>query len=1564
MRARGIDRFSSQRAPRPEIGTGTDLRPGAPLYDARLEHDACGVGFVAETRVPASPRVIPLALRVLGGLTHRGAIAADAQTGDGAGIAIPLSPSLLDHITAGARLDGDAIARAAVGMVFLPQAGDGRADGRRLVEVSLEGEGLAVAGWRDVPIDSSVLGPTAAESCPVIEQVIVARPPRTTALRFERQLFLARRAIEHGARGSTRLRDLHVASLSARTVVYKGLFVGDELGRFYLDLAGDAPSVPYATFHQRYSTNTHPSWRLAQPFRYLAHNGEINTVRGNRDAMAGRAAALGGGSFGRRLGAQAAAGWPLLDPDGSDSASLDEALELLVCAGWPVGAALMALLPEAPGLRSEPLPGLVEWQGEAAARVEPWDGPAAIVFGDGTRVGAVLDRNGLRPAAWELHRDGLMILASEAGTIDVPAGEVVRRGRLDPGAVLLVDTRAGRILEDREAKLAVLGAGFPATPEQPSATPASPAVPKLPRAVFASPLATDLPFSEPTAALRRRALLGLDAEQLRMVARVMASTGREPTWSMGDDTPLAVLARRRRSAAGYLRQSFAQVTNPPIDPERERVVMSLALPVGRRPDLLDPIMPGARPVATMVGEPVLREADWLALIAAAASSRPVVHLDATWPPAAGGPGLARALERLGSRARSAARAGAGLVVVSDRAAGQSRLPVPTVLAVGAVHAALSRTGLRSRCDVVVEAGDAWDVHGVAMLVAAGASAVHPWLALELAAELAGSRGHEDLSAEAAVARFVDALDHGLRKVIARMGISTLASYRGSQLFEVVGLAAALADRCFPAAPRFEGTVGAEQLGNEIADRRRTAYGPATPHPLADPGFVRYRGDGEFHAFSPAVVKATQALASLPLPGDGPGAQLEAAAEERAVDERLDAYRAAVDRSRPAMIRDLLRPRPAARAVLLRTVEAADLIAQRFVSSAMSLGSLSPEAHQALAIGMRRLGGAANTGEGGEDPAWYEPRPDGELHEAAIKQVASARFGVTAEYLARAEQLEIKMAQGSKPGEGGQLPGAKATPLIAALRRGQPGMTMISPPPHHDIYSIEDLAQLIADLRAINPTARIGVKLVATRGVGTIAAGVAKAHADYVMISGHSGGTGASPLGSIKHVGLPWELGLAEAHQVLVHQGLRDRVALRVDGGLQTGRDVLIAALLGAEEFGFGTAALVALGCDMARQCHLDTCPTGIATQREDLRAKFTGTPDQVVSFFTSLAEDVRRELATVGLHSLEEAVGRTDRLEAVADSDVDLGSLLASPAWIVPAGRRGRTPRVVGRTATPPAASALDERLTASALGQLRVGRAAVVAAATTTRERALGARLSGEIARDPGLRAAAGRDRAGKDRAGGPIAELVLTGAAGQSLGAFLAGDLRIHLLGVANDFVGKGLSGGEILVRPPSDAPGDAEDQVIAGNACLYGATGGRLHLVGRAGIRFAVRNSGASAVVEGVGAHGCEYMTGGTVVIIGPIGRNFGAGMTGGRAWIHDPSGTAVDRIHSPSVTATRLSGMEERPDLPAMETELRALVNGQAQLRSARAADLLASWPAARDDFWLVEPIAPTAPAARR
>ena len=1484
--------------------------PAAPLYDPRFEHDACGIGFVADAGGRSRDRVLPLALAGLASLGHRGAFAADGESSDGAGIALPLARDLLELLAPG--LGGS---RPGIVQLFLPRGRVRGARARALVEQALATEGLAVTSWRRVPFDAAALGREALESMPAFAQAVVARPEGCSEPAFERRLILARRRLESLARNAG-LDDLAVPSASSRTIVYKGLVAGDRMAALFPDLAGPV-AVPYALFHQRYATNTTPVWRLAQPFRSIAHNGEINTVRGNREQVRGRTSDGRLGAAGRAL---LDAG-PLLSPDGSDSLSLDEGLELLTMTGWDLPMALLASIPEALPLRLAPHPQVASLQRRAAGFLAPWDGPAAIVFADGRRVGALLDRNGLRPIAFAVTRDRLVAVASEAGAVPLTASETVRRGRLGPGQMLLVDPGRRAILEDGEAKAAILG-GLPIHDEP------HPAHEDRPMVAAVSP-----PEQDATTPHALRYLAGLDAERHRLDLKTMALESHEPLWSMGDDTPTPGRGRLGRRAVDHLRQAFAQVTNPPIDPERERVVMDLRVELGRRPALLGGLPRGPR--AVRLERPVLASLD--GLLEAFPGS--VTRLDATWDPAAGPAGLDDALARLAAGAVQAARGRTELLVVSDRTFDHERLPVPSILAVGAVHTALTDAGLRGRADIVAEAADVLDVHAFAMALACGATAVHPWLAVEAAAELAGTRGAEDLSVEGSVRNLVASFDAGLRKTLARMGISAAASYVGGGLFDTVELDASVIARCFPAAAAWPGRVTMPDLARRQLARLADAEALPEPPPgrearLPDPGFARFRADGEAHLYAPKVVGAVQALAD-----DASGS----------MDQALATYRESLRRD-AAVVRDDLRIRPSA-PVPLREVESARSIAHRFVVSAMSVGALSPEAHQALTIGIQRAGGAANTGEGGEDPAWYVPGPDGERHDARIKQVASARFGVTAAYLARADQLEIKIAQGSKPGEGGQLPGRKATAFIAALRRAQPGQSLISPPPHHDIYSIEDLAQLIADLRAINPAARVGVKLVAARGVGTIAAGVVKAGAAYVHLSGHAGGTGASPLSSIKHAGAPWELGLAEVHQTLIRNGLRDRMALRTDGGLQTGRDLLIAALLGAEEFAFGTAMLVAVGCDMARQCHLDTCPTGIATQREDLRAKFAGSPEQVERFALALAEDFRRELAAIGARSVGEVVGEAGvRLAAARGrSTHDLRALLGTPRWGA-SGPRREAPALAARDVRTAPASALEARLAIALHGQ---GAIAAAGIKLSTADRSFGAALSGAIERGD-LR--------------GPI-RLELRGAAGQSFGAFATTGVDLRLVGQANDYVGKGLAGGVLTIVPEPDLAATPSGASVAGNTCLYGATGGRVHLVGRAGMRFAVRNSGAEAVVEGIGPHGCEYMTGGAVVVLGPVGANFGAGMTGGRAYLYDPNGRHAAALNGGSVGAVRLAeAVAAGEDGRARAAEFRRLVELHRDAGSELAARLLIQ-DGLEEAVWLVEPVAaPTpsvaAPAERR
>ena len=1517
---------SRRRAAPTQYGAAT---PAAPLYDAAFEHDACGVGFVAD----ASPRgvhlerVLPLALGGLAALAHRGAFGADGASSDGAGVSLPLDPTLIEALASGTGLAAE---RPAVLQLFLPRTGAGARGGRArsLVATAFADRGLEIIRWRTVPADPDALGGAARACRPAFVQAFVRRPtapdgrPIADAA-FERLLVLARRHLETEARAAGLGDVIAVPSASGQTIVYKGLVAGARLADLYPDLRASQIRVRYAIFHQRYATNTQPTWRLAQPFRAIAHNGEINTVRGNRAQVRGRS----NDTSGPRAADLVAAG-SLLSADGSDSQSLDEALELLVASGWDLGTALLTAMPEAQALRRAPHPHVATLRRRTAGLLAPWDGPAAIVFGDGRRVGAISDRNGLRPTAFAVTRDALVVVASEAGAIPLAPEMTIRRGRLGPGELFLVEPARGLILEDGDAKTHLLRR-LP--------------IHDAPRPAHLDPAPGDddssIAVDGPATPAGLRFLAGLHAENARLDIKTMALEGHEPLWSMGDDTPTPGLGRIDRPVADHLRQAFAQVTNPPIDPERERSVMDLRVELGRRSALL-----GGPPRASRtlrLERPYL--ADLPALLRAFPG--PIRRLDATWPAIDGPAGLDEALDRLAAHAVAAARGRTELLVVTDRAFGFDRLPIPSILAAGAVHTALTEAGLRGRADLVVEAADILDVHAAAMVLAAGATALVPWLAVELAAELAGTRGAEELDTAATVGNLLGALDAGLRKTLARMGISTAASYVGGSLFETVELDEDLRRRCFPSAPAWAGRVGLPELAARQIRRRSAARSVAVETPsnkLQDPGFARFRADGEVHRYAPRIVGEIQALsgfAEAPIGGGQVVAGGQAGVGRQPVPPDTG----------PMVVRDSLRIRhrhvAGASPVPIDEVESARSIARRFVVSAMSVGALSPEAHQALTIGIQRAGGAANTGEGGEDPSWYVPGANGERHDARIKQVASARFGVTATYLARGEQLEIKIAQGSKPGEGGQLPAKKATAWIAALLRGQPGMSYISPPPHHDIYSIEDLAQLIADLRAINPAARIGVKLVASRGVGTIAAGVAKAGATYVHLAGHSGGTGASPLSSIKHVGAPWELGLAEVHQTLLRNGLRDRVALRTDGGLRTGRDLLIAALLGAEEFAFGTAMLVAIGCDMARQCHLDTCPTGIATQREDLRAKFAGTPEQVERFALAMAESLRIELAEVGARSVGEIVGESRRLLAPdrKTATLDLTAVVGAGHWSATPERRA-DPWSAGRGVRHGEASGLERRLTAALGGQAGFSADGL---ALSTADRSFGAGLTGAIER---------RELSGPIRLG-------LRGAAGQSFGAFAGPGVELRLVGQANDYLAKGLSGGTVVVTPEPGLAAAAHRQAIAGNTCLYGATSGRLHVVGRAGMRFAVRNSGASAVVEGVGPHGCEYMTGGVVVVLGPVGANFGAGMTGGRAYLYDPEGRHLPALDARSVSGTRLStAIAGGADGAPLAAELRALLENQRSAGSQLAARLLAEAGALESDFWLVEPIsAPAAPA---
>src|SRR5437870_8629256 len=1474
--------------------------------DPWREHDACGVGFVARASGHRSADIARLALQALARVAHRGAAATD-RSGDGAGLLTQI-PAPLFYREAASR----ALALApgqpfAVGSFFLPREHDALGYVTALIEEVLCREGLPVLGWRDVPVDLDVLGAGARASCPTIRQAILGAPAggRQDDTAWERSLYLARRTVARrlaDAGGGPGLEPFFVCSLSCRTLVYKALLTGTQLAGCFPDLASPDYETAIAVFHQRYSTNTTSSWPLAQPFRMLAHNGEINTLWGNRNAVRAREPALAAPLWGAALDRLK----PVIWSEGSDSASLDDALELLVRSGRDPVHALMMLVPEAHEGAMEMEPALRGFYEFHECLVEPWDGPAALAFSDGAVVGSALDRNGLRPCRYTITRDGLVVAGSEAGLVDLNPADVVERGRLGPGEVLVVDTRRKAILRNAEAKREVAR-------RRPYSRWAARSIRPL-RPTAAVPDAPSL--AEPDRVARQLAF-GWSFEDLRYVLEPMGSAGQDAVWSMGDDTPIPPLARVAPSLYGYLRQRFAQVTNPAIDPLRETLVMSLRMHLGRRGSLLADRPDGLRLVRNE--HPILLREEMAALRATAGAQG--VTLDATWSAAgASAESLRAELEGLCRAAGRAVRQGARILILSDQAADRARVPLPMLLAVGAVHQHLLHKGLRTRLGLVAEAGDAWDVHHFAALIGYGAEAVHPWLALEsVQAEVAD---------DDARVRFRRAAEAGLLKILSKMGISTLSSYCGAQIFEALGLGAEVVDRCFTGTVSTIGGIGFAEIAEDLLARQRIAYpeSPAADPVLPDHGRVRYRRDGEDHGWSPPLVRAMQDAVAADTP------------------QAYDAFRTRVAARLPASPRDLLALRVGA-PIPLEEVEPAEEIRRRFVSTAMSLGALSPEAHRTLAIGMNRMGARSNSGEGGEDPDTYAPLENGDRADNRIKQVASGRFGVTTHYLMRADELEIKIAQGSKPGEGGQLPAHKVTALIARLRHSVPGVPLISPPPHHDIYSIEDLAQLIHDLKQVNPHARVGVKLVAEAGVGRVAAGVAKAYADYVLVSGHNGGTGASPLSSIKHAGSPWELGLAETQAILIENGLRHRIEVRTDGGLRTGRDVVIAALLGAESYGFGTAALVAIGCDMARQCHLNTCPTGIATQKPELRAKFRGTPEQVVAYFTWIAEDVRRILAGLGCRSLDDAIGRVDLLERVDHPEVPRAQMLDLSLLLTDPGLGGEEPRrrTVERNDRPGVES-LDDEILDTLAPRLDSGRPFAGVYDIGNHHLTVGARIAGRIAARLG-------------NVGLPQGSIRLRfrGSAGQSFGAFALPGMHLELEGDANDYVGKGLTGGEIVIRPfrEAAAAGSTDQHVLLGNTALYGATAGRLFAAGRAGDRFAVRNSGVIAVIEGAGAHCCEYMTAGVVVVLGPVGRNFAAGMSNGVAYVLDDAETFSARCNPDMVAVRALDPSDEQLVLELLREHC-------AKTGSAKGRVILDSWDRCGPLFRKVVPHAAPVP----
>jgi len=1483
--------------------------------DPYRERDACGTGFVARASGARSHEVVAMALEAVARVAHRGAASTD-NSGDGAGLLTQIPHRLFfrDAYRLGLRLQPGR--PFGVGGFFLPRDPDGLAATTGIVEQVFAADGIPFLGWRDVPINPAGLGPTARASCPVIRQAFVGTPAGAgDEDSWERALYLARREMERRAEQAG-LAEFYVASLSCRTIVYKALLTGTHLPVFYTDFRYPEYETAIAIFHQRYSTNTLPSWPLAQPFRLLAHNGEINTLWGNRNAMAMRQPLLDSPLWSDQVERIRQVIWK----EGSDSASLDNAMELFVRSDRDPVHTLMMMIPQAWEKYPDLHPSIKAFYEYHQCVHEPWDGPAAVAFTDGILAGAIVDRNGLRPCRYKIRRDGLVAAGSEVGLVDLDPHDVIESGKVGPGEVLLVDTRRGEVVRNLEAKLEVAG-------RRPYARWVARYMARLEPDPSRVP-----PGPDPEELGQLQRAFGYGFEDLRHVVETMAGTGADAVWSMGDDTPIPPLSKLPQSLYAYFRQRFAQVTNPPIDSLRESMVMSLRVHLGRRGSPLLERPSYARMLR--IEHPIMLPDEMAALHNVAGFS--AVTIDAAWDPSLGPDGLRPALVSLRRAAERAVRRGANILVISDRAVGQRRAPIPMLLAIGAVRQHLVERGLRARVGLVAETGDAFDIHHFAALIGYGAEAVHPWLALATVDALFDAPeperrrdAPETVRPSPAEARlkFRSAAEKGLLKILSKMGISTLSSYCGAQIFEALGLGAEVIDACFSGTASPLGGIGFEEIADDVLVRFRSAYGEnAEPAgALPDHGRVRFRKEGEDHGWAPPTVVALQQAVKAGTP------------------EAYAAYLTKNGYRRPAGPRDLLAIR-AGTPVPLEDVEPAEAIRARFISSAMSLGALSPEAHAVLSIGMNRMGAKSNSGEGGEDPATFQALTSGDRLDNRIKQVASARFGVTAEYLVRAEELEIKIVQGAKPGEGGQLPGHKVTELIARLRHAVPGIQLISPPPHHDIYSIEDLAQLIHDLKTINPRARVGVKLVSEAGVGTVAAGVAKAYADYVLIAGHNGGTGASPLSSIKHAGSPWELGLAEAQATLVRNGLRHRIEVRTDGGLKAGRDVVFAALLGAESYGFGTAALVAIGCAMARQCHLNSCPTGVATQRPDLRAKFKGTPDQVITYFTLLAEEVREILAAMGFRSLAEIVGRHDLLERVERPDVpraqmlDLSMLLAGGQAD---GRAGGQPLTLRRTQDRndrPGMSCLDDEILATLAPYLESGLPFAGNYEIRNHHLAVGARVAGVIAErfgDIGL--PEGRIR------------LRFSGAAGQSFGAFLTPGMHLDLEGEANDYVGKGLSGGEITIRPYRRVAyaDETHQHLIIGNTVLYGATGGKLFAAGQAGDRFAVRNSGAIAVVEGAGNHCCEYMTSGIVVVLGRAGRNLGAGMSNGVAYVLDEPRTLHERVNFDMVDVVDLD--------PEDEEVLRRLVREhEEKTTSARARTILVEWERFRPLFRKIAP----------
>jgi glutamate synthase (ferredoxin) len=1489
------NRSDSTRGSRPQQ---TGFPPKQGLYDPWFEHDACGVGFVVDIKGRKSNQILQQAIQVLRNLDHRGASGSEANTGDGAGVLLQIPHAFLSEVCKKTRIALPGPFEYGCGLVFLPRNPNHRRRLEERFEQIIQSEGQVFLGWRTVPANSSSLGDTARSCEPFIRQVFIGRNRGLTDdLAFERKLYVIRKRAynEIRAGGLDGGEYWYLPSLSCRTIVYKGMLLTEQLAEYFPDLRDPAMETALALVHSRFSTNTFPSWERAHPYRYLAHNGEINTLRGNINWMHAREALFESDVFGDDISKI----HPVIDPNGSDSAMFDNTLELLVLAGRPLPHAMMMMIPEPWSNHQTMDDDRRAFYQYHSCLMEPWDGPASIAFTDGRKIGAVLDRNGLRPSRYYVTKDDRVIMASEVGVLDVPADQVVQKGRLQPGRMFFVDTEEGRVISDEEIKGKISG-------ERPYRLWLKEHLVQL----------GDLPpvpsVPEPdTRTLRQRQIaFGYTFEDQRIILTPMARDGVEAVGSMGNDAALAVLSNKPRLLYDYFKQLFAQVTNPPIDCIREELITSAETRLGSEGNLLNPQPAACRRVE--LEWPILTNEEFAKIRRLDLPGFKVGVLPILFRVTRGEKGLAKSLEELCVMARRMIEEEeVNLIILSDRGVNQDYAPVPALLAVAGLHHYLIREGLRTRISMVLETGEAREVHHFSLLIGYGCSAINPYLTFETIDEMRYESMLPNLDHRTACKNFVKAASKGVIKVMSKMGISAIQSYRGAQVFEAVGLRQDVIDHYFTWTPSRVGGIGLDVIAQEVLARHRAAFPsrPVNGQVLPAGGQYQWRDDGEFHLFNPETIH-----------------RLQKAVRTGSYTVFKEYAKLVNDQSRNlCTLRSLLEFKPGT-PIPLAEVEPIESIMKRFKTGAMSYGSISQEAHETLAIAMNRIGGKSNTGEGGEDPVRYQPLPNGDSKNSAIKQVASARFGVTSEYLVNARELQIKMAQGAKPGEGGQLPGTKVYPWIAKVRHTTAGVGLISPPPHHDIYSIEDLAELIHDLKNANREARISVKLVAEVGVGTVAAGVAKAHADVVLISGHDGGTGASPQTSIKHAGLPWELGLAETHQTLVLNNLRDRIAVETDGQLKTGRDVAIAALLGAEEFGFATGPLVSVGCIMMRVCHLNTCPTGVATQDPRLRAKFTGKPEHVVNFMRFIAEELREIMSQLGFRTVDEMVGRVDCLEARKAVEhwkakgLDFSNILYAPDVGAEVGRYCRTKQDHG----------LDKALDLTVLldlcrPALERGEKVVAELPIRNVNRVVGTITGSELTK-----------RWGAKGLPEDTIRLHFKGSAGQSFGAFMPRGMTFSLEGDANDYVGKGLSGGKIIVFPPAGSTFAPDENIIVGNVAFYGATSGEAYIRGMAGERFCVRNSGLNAVVEAVGDHGCEYMTGGRVVVLGPTGRNFAAGMSGGVAYVLDERGEFAQNVNTQMVDLGKLEDPEEIAQVRAM------IERHLAWTRSDRAGQILAAW----------------------